>query len=97
MLGSGSPAFVFPFVGAEKGAQMLFGEVEAVVVHQPCGHGEVYFGKGGFGLEGFLEMLEGFHGVGGEQGLTLFELVHGFLVVDGILCRNHTGGKDEED
>ena len=33
VLGTGSPAFVLPFVGAEKGTQMLLGEVEAVVVH----------------------------------------------------------------
>ena len=42
-------------------------------------------------------MLEGFHGVGGEQGLAFLELRYGFLIVDSILCRDHGGGHNEED
>ena len=87
VFGSCAPPFVFAFVGAEEGTQMVFGTVKAVVSEEPCGHGEMDLGEGGFCLEGFLKVLKGFVGIVVEQSLTLFELADSLPVVDSVLGR----------
>ena len=87
VFGSCAPPFVFAFVGAEEGTQMVFGTVKAVVSEEPCGHGEMNLGEGGFCLKGFLKVLKGFVGIVVEQSLAFFELADSLPVVDSVLGR----------